>query len=51
MDGNWIDKKIGACALVRNYTPFRELPFLESLQRLAELRLGDNWRYQILNQT
>ena len=51
MDGNRIDKKIGACVSVRNYTPFGELPFLESLQRLAELRLGDNWRYQILSQT
>ena len=51
MNGNRIDKKIGACAVVRNYTPFRELSFLGSLQRLAELKLGDNWKYQILNQT
>ena len=51
MDGNRIDKKIGACAVVRKYKPFCELPFLESLQKLAELRLGDNWRYRILNQT
>ena len=42
MDGNRIDKKIGACVLVGNYTPFYELTFLESLQRLVELRLDGN---------